>query len=69
MQEAYVNTKTTDGSDYLTKLQVAGLLQVTPRTVDLWMADGKLPYLKIGKAVRFVRQDIHDHLNANFRRN
>lgn len=37
----------------LNKLQVAARLGVSPRTVDIWMAAKRLPFLKIGRTVRF----------------
>ena len=42
------------GEDYLlTKTDLAERLRVKPRTVDNWMAAGRLPFLKVGKTVRF----------------
>ena len=42
------------GEDYLlTKIDLAERLRVKPRTVDNWMAAGRLPFLKVGKTVRF----------------
>ena len=37
----------------LTKDQLAEKMCVKPRTIDNWMKVGWLPYLKIGKTVRF----------------
>jgi excisionase family DNA binding protein len=42
----------------LTKEGVAIYLRVTPRTVDNLMARGALPYLKIGRIVRFRLADV-----------
>jgi excisionase family DNA binding protein len=53
--------------DYLDKLAVAQMFGVTPRTVDKWMVERKLPFFKIGKLVRFRRSDIDAHLDAKFR--
>jgi excisionase family DNA binding protein len=36
-----------------TKIEIAKLLRKSPRTVDIWMADGTLPFLKVGKSVLF----------------
>ena len=42
------------GEDYLlTKIDLVERLRVKPRTVDNWMAEGRLPFLKVGKTVRF----------------
>jgi len=45
-------------SPYLTKTQVAQLFGITVRTLELWMRRGFLPFLKIGRAVRFRQSDI-----------
>jgi excisionase family DNA binding protein len=48
----------------LTKHEVATRLRRSRRTVDLWMRQKKLPYLKIGKSVLFRWQDVLEKLNA-----
>ena len=52
---------------YLTKPQVAELLNVTPRTIDNFMKRGWLVYHKIGRTVRFRMDDIERHLNEKTR--
>jgi excisionase family DNA binding protein len=47
----------------LTKKQAAELLHITTRTVEDWMKRGLLPYLKIGRTVRFKEDDLMRHLN------
>jgi len=47
----------------LNKKQVAELLNVTPRCVDNWMKRGFLPYLKIGRSVRFNAGNLVRHLD------
>ena len=47
----------------LTKRQVAELLNVTPRSIDNWMKRGLLPYLKIGRSVRFNASNVIRHLD------
>ena len=51
----------------LTKAQVALYVQCTPRCIDNWMRRGYLPYLKIGRAVRFRITDLEAYLEENFR--
>jgi excisionase family DNA binding protein len=43
---------------YLNKSQVAALFQITSRTVESWMKRGLIPFVKIGKTVRFRARDI-----------
>lgn len=47
-----------------TKRELAVKLRRSPRTVDLWMQQGKLPYLKIGKTVLFRWADVLEKLNS-----
>jgi excisionase family DNA binding protein len=48
----------------LTKPEVAIKLRRSRRTVEAWMREGKLPYLKIGKTVLFRWRDVLEKLNA-----
>jgi excisionase family DNA binding protein len=51
------------GEDYLlTKLDLAERLRVKPRTVDNWMVEGRLPFLKLGKTVRFFWPAVKESL-------
>ena len=67
---AHQGAGTASGSDfpiserYLTKGEVAGLMSVSLRTVDNLMRRGWLVYHKIGRTVRFRKDDIDQHLNA-----
>ncbi|WP_038161326.1 helix-turn-helix domain-containing protein [Verrucomicrobium sp. BvORR106] len=42
----------------LTKLEVAGILRVRPKTIERFMAQRELPYIKIGRLVRFERAGV-----------
>ena len=50
--------------DLLVKRELAKKIRRSPRTVNLWMRQGKLPYLKIGKTVLFRWRDVLEKLNA-----
>ena len=52
---------------YLNKDEVAALLGVSRRTVDNFMRRGWLVYHKIGRTVRFRKQDVDQHLNETAR--
>ena len=56
-----------DSGCYMTKAQVAKMLEVTVRTVDSLMKRGLLVYLKIGRTVRFKRADVEEHLRSSCR--
>ena len=45
------------------KTEIAKLLGMTIRTVDNWMDRGLLPDFKIGRSVRFRKNDVVQHLN------
>ena len=42
----------------LVKKEVAAMYRVTPRTVESWMRTGQLPYVRIGRTVRFRLVDL-----------
>jgi excisionase family DNA binding protein len=52
----------TDG--LLNKWEVAAKLRIGKRTVDHWMRQGRLPFIKLGKTVRFRWPDVLEKLNA-----
>jgi excisionase family DNA binding protein len=54
--------RATDG--LLDKREVAARLRISPRTLDVWMRNKRVPFLKIGKSVRFRLPDVLAKLNA-----
>jgi excisionase family DNA binding protein len=44
--------------ELLVKREVAAKLKRSVRTIDAWMRQGKLPYFKLGRTVRFRWSDI-----------
>jgi excisionase family DNA binding protein len=52
-------------SMYLTKQDMAKLLQVTPRTIDNLMARGILPFVRLGRTVRFRLKDVEAHIESH----
>ena len=51
-------------ADLLTRAEVARYLSVSDRTVSRLMRTGKLPALRIGRAVRIRQSDLFDMLNV-----
>jgi excisionase family DNA binding protein len=47
----------------LTKRELAPKLKIAPRTLDLWMRQRRIPFLKIGKSVRFRLDDVLTQLS------
>jgi excisionase family DNA binding protein len=50
--------------ELMTKNEVAGLLRVSPRTIERLVEDGKLPVLKVRRAVRFRRADVEQFVGV-----
>ena len=48
----------------LTKQDLASFFKVTTRTIDAWMASGKISYYRIGRSIRFRLSDIWKDLQA-----
>lgn len=52
---------------YLTKQQLARLLNVSPRTVDNLIARRALPFVRLsGKLIRFPRAAVDEHIRRHF---
>jgi hypothetical protein len=47
----------------LTKRELAPKLKRSVRTVDVWMQQGKLPYMKLNKTVLFRWRDVLEKLS------
>ena len=48
----------------LRKRELAEKLAISKRTLDVWMAKGRIPFLKLGRSVRFRLPDVLEKLNA-----
>ncbi len=48
----------TEPDQLLTVKELAKLLQITPQAVYAQCADGKLPFIKLGKSYKFKKSDI-----------
>lgn len=57
------------GSDLLDDHAAAALLDVSPGTLSVWRSTGRyaLPFLKIGRKVRYRRADIEAWMRARTR--
>lgn len=60
---------TASADEILEKPQTAARLKISTRTLDQWMRAGRVPFLKIGKTVRFRWGDVLAHLTHNCRVN
>ena len=60
--EAATSDRASDG--LLRKPELAKKLSISKRTLDAWMKKGRVPFLKVGKSVRFRLRDVLEKLNA-----
>ena len=51
--------------DLLTQEEIAARLKVTVRTVARLQSEGVVPFILLGKSVRFYWPAVVSHLNAN----
>lgn len=47
---------------FIDKKEVARRTGIHPRTINVWMKNGLLPYYKLGRSVRFKWSEIEAHL-------
>jgi excisionase family DNA binding protein len=59
------NSATFDGASdvLLDKPELAVRLRISKRTVDAWMKKRRLPFIKVGKTVRFRWPDVLEKLS------
>lgn len=50
----------------LTKRQLSSKMQKCPRTIDAWMKEGRLPFIKIGRTVLFSWPDVLASLKERY---
>ena len=65
IQEQKIVLKTADA--ILTKAQLAEHFGITERTLENWMKQGYVSYLKIGGGVRYSLRDVEQHAKARHR--
>ena len=53
--------------EYLTRIEVADLFKVTPKTVRNWADDGKLTPFQTGRRVLYSREEVLRLLRASQR--
>lgn len=48
----------------LRKKELAQQLAISKRTLDVWMQKGRIPFLKVGRSVRFRLSDVLEKLQT-----
>jgi len=54
-------------TELLSKPELARRLRRSPRSIEMWMRRGIIPYYKIERAVLFSWPDVQQTLNRRFR--
>jgi excisionase family DNA binding protein len=49
----------------LTVAEVADKLQVKASTIYAWVRQNKIPYIRVGRLIRFTTKQIEDFINHN----
>jgi excisionase family DNA binding protein len=59
-----IQTVITSSRDLLDEQQAASAIDVTPGTLSVWRSTGryKLPFIKVGRKVRYRRADLESWL-------
>lgn len=55
-----MTTRNRDGLEIATKAEVKDFLKVSETTLNYWIFTKRIPYLKIGRFVRFNMAEIRD---------
>jgi excisionase family DNA binding protein len=52
----------------MTAKQVSELIEVQPATVYQWVHEGLIPYVKLGRCVRFKKDELFRWIDKNYRK-
>ena len=52
----------------MTAKQVSELIEVKPSTIYQWVHEGFIPYVKLGKCVRFKKDELFRWIDKNHRK-
>ncbi|MDZ7793593.1 MAG: helix-turn-helix domain-containing protein [Spirochaetia bacterium] len=58
-------TKSEDNEALLTYKEIASYLRISPVTLRRYVSEGRIPYLKIGRSVRFRKEHVDTWLEKN----
>lgn len=62
ISESVTNDRASVG--LLRKWELAEKLAISKRTLDIWMQKGRIPFLKVGRSVRFRLPDVLEKLQS-----
>jgi predicted DNA-binding transcriptional regulator AlpA len=67
MTDIIESAETAVAEGYINKAECAKRLGKTVRSIDTYMAQGILPYYKLGRTVAFKWSEVDAHIRAHFR--
>jgi excisionase family DNA binding protein len=59
------NNTNTENEFFLTKVELADRCRVSPRTIDNWISQKKIPVIKIGRVMRYKWNDVLEALESH----
>jgi excisionase family DNA binding protein len=60
-----MTTQETDSNNLLDKIETAKRLRISLRTLDNRIKAGTIPFVRLGKLVRFIPSDIEKFIEAH----
>lgn len=71
MEMSTINSIITASRELLDEQQAASTIDVTPGTLSVWRSTGRynLPFIKVGRKVRYRRADLEAWLEGRTRAN
>lgn len=67
MKQVFADPTTDGAGEFLTKPEIAQRLKKTPRTIELYMAEGLLPYVKLRHSTLFHWPTVVASLKARMK--
>jgi len=64
IRESAANDNDRASVGLLRKRELAEQLAISKRTLDVWMAKDRIPFLKVGRSVRFRLPDVLEKLQT-----
>lgn len=66
--QSRIKSKGALSGDLATVPEIAKSLNMAPKTLYAWISAGRIPFLKIGRCVRFDREQIATWLSSKSKR-
>jgi hypothetical protein len=67
MKQVFADSTADETWEFLTKPEIAERLKKTPRTIEIYMAEGLLPYVKLRHSTLFHWPTVVESLKARMK--